>query len=216
MRCAGAPVSAHFMRLDPSRPMRPRPAVLAALSLALSTAPLGAQAALRAAPSSRATSEVTLEYPRGATPAGAGPVTIKLEYGQPHLRGRAINTDSLVPFDQPWRTGANNATTLTTGVDLTIGGKPVPQGTYVVWTLPTRAGWTLVLQKSAAPAGAQPVTPYSSANDVARIELRQQALASPVESLTMWLIPARDASPARGELRLAWGTTQLSTDWVVR
>ena len=196
--------------------MRLRHAVLAALSLHLSAVALGAQATLRAAPSGRATSEVALEYPRGAAPAGAQAMSIKVEYGQPHLRGRAINTDSLVPFGTPWRTGANNATTLTTGVDLTVGGQPVPQGTYVVWTLPTRTGWTLILQKSAAPAGTQAVTPYDSANDVARIALRQQTLATPIESLTMWLIPARDASPARGELRLAWGTTQLSTDWVVR
>jgi hypothetical protein len=197
--------------------MRLRHALLVALSLHLSTTTLDAQSTLRAAPSGRASSEVTLEYPRDAAPAGSPrSVSIRLEYGQPHLRGRAINSDSLVPFGQPWRTGANNATTLTTGVDLVIGGKPVPQGTYVVWTLPTRTGWTLILQKSAAPAGTQQTTPYDAANDVARIALRQQTLATPIESLTMWLIPARDASPARGELRMAWGTTQLSADWVVR
>ena len=197
--------------------MRLRHAVLAALSLLVSTTTLGAQAAtLRAQPSGRATSEVALEYPRGAAPAGAQPVSIRLEYGQPHLRGRTINSDSLVPFDQPWRTGANNATTLTTGVDLVIGGKPVAQGTYVVFTLPTRTGWTLILQKTTAPAGMQAAMAYNSANDAARIELRQQTLATPIESLTMWLIPGRDAGAARGELRMAWGTVQLSTDWVVQ
>ena len=193
--------------------MRLRHAVLAALSLHLSAATLGAQATLRAQPSGRATSEVTLEYPRDAAPAGAQPVSIRLDYGQPHLRGRTINTDTLVPFGQPWRTGANNATTLTTGADLTIGGKLVPQGTYVVFTLPARTGWTLILQKAQGP---QASTVYSSANDFARIELRQQALATPIESLTMWLIPARDAGAPRGELRMAWGTVQLSADWVVR
>ena len=196
--------------------MRLRLAILAAVVLHFPSSTLDAQATLRAAPSSRATSEVTLAWPRDAAPAGAQPVTIRLDYGQPHLRGRTINSDSLVPFDRPWRTGANNATTLVTGADLVIGGKPVPQGTYVIWTLPTRAGWTLILQKSETPGSMQAAMAYDAAKDFARIELRQQVLATPVESLTMWLIPATGPGAARGELRMAWGTTQLSTEWVVR
>ena len=38
---------------------------------------------------------------------------IRVDYGQPHLRGRKILTDSLIPYDKVWRTGANAATTLT-------------------------------------------------------------------------------------------------------
>ena len=206
--------------------MRHLHAVLSITLLATSAAALHAQPALTAAPSSRATTEVTLTYPREAPAAGAPatpapaaqqpPVTIRIDYGQPHLRGRRLNTDSLVPFDTPWRTGANAATTLTTGTDLVIGGKPVPKGTYVLWTLPSRAGWKLIVQKSDAPATMQAAMVYDAANDVATIDLRHQTLAAPIESLTMWLIPAAGPGPARGELRLAWGTIGLSTDWSVR
>lgn len=171
---------------------------------------------LRAAPSSRATTEVTLSFPRDSAPPGAQPASIRIEYGQPHLRGRRINTDSLVPWDTPWRTGANSATTLTTGVDLTIGGQAVPAGTYVLWTLPSRTGWKLMVQRSDAPGATQSAMRYETANDVARIDLRSQTLASPLESLTMWLIPSRAPGAARGELRIAWGTTMLSTDWSLR
>ncbi|HYD50985.1 MAG TPA: DUF2911 domain-containing protein [Gemmatimonadaceae bacterium] len=196
--------------------MRLRPVLLAATLLGASAAPLLAQAALRAAPSSRATASVTLAYPRDSTPAGARPATILVNYGQPHLRGRALHTDSLVPYGQPWRTGANEATVLVTGVDLTIGGQPVSKGTYQVWTLPTREGWTLILQRDTSGVVPPMLNRYVPANDAARIPLRAQALPVTVESLTFWLVPTPGAAPARGELRFAWGTTLLTTEWVVR
>jgi hypothetical protein len=190
--------------------------LLAPLALALATSSLSAQAATarRAMPSTRATAEVSLAVPQtpGAAPAtpAPAPAVIRLDYGQPHLRGRALFTDSLVPYDKPWRTGANAATTLRTDVPLTLGGAQVNAGTYVVLTLPSRTGWKLILQREGAPAE------YSAANDVARIDLRARTLPSPIESLSMWLIPSTQPGAARGELRMAWGTTELSTDWVVR
>ncbi len=188
--------------------------VLAIVLTGGGAAPLFAQAQLRAAPSGRATSEVTLAVPReqGAqAPQDAQPITIKLDYGQPHLRGRPLHTDSLVPYDKPWRTGANNPTTLTTGVDLVLGGAAIPAGTYVLYTLPSKAGWKLIVQRSAGQAG-----DYDPAHDVARVDLRHQTLAAPLESLTMWLIPSTAPGAARGELRLAWGTNLLSADWAVK
>jgi len=164
------------------------------------------QTGLRPAPSGRATTTVTLAPPRGV--AGE-PATIAVDYGQPHLRGRQLNTDSLVPYDTPWRTGANDVTTLTTGVDLTVGGLSLAKGKYVLYTLPSRSGWKLIVQRSAG----QSATEYDPAHDVGRVDLRQQRLTTPVESLSIWLIPSTQPGPARGELRLAWGTVALSTDW---
>src|SRR4051812_22226293 len=172
---------------------------------------LRAQAALRPAPSGRATSEVSLVYPQGQAPAGAQPMSIRLDYGQPHLRGRVLHTDSLVPYDKAWRTGANAATTLKTDVDLVLGGATLPKGSYVLYTLPSRAGWKLIIQRPA-----NQTADYDPSLDITRVDMRQQSLASPVESLTMWLIPSTQVGAARGELRMAWGTTSLSTDWMVK
>ena len=196
--------------------MRIRPQVLSLALLLSGAATLDAQPTPRPAPSGRASTAVTLSYPRDSAPPGATPATIALDYGQPHLRGRALHTDSLVPYDRPWRTGANNATTLTTGLDLRIGGKPVPAGTYVVWTLPSRTGWQLILQRSQAPGTMQAAMAYDAANDVARIDLKRQSLATPLESLSMWLVPSTAPGKARGELRIGWGDTLLSTDWIVQ
>ena len=43
-----------------------------------------------------------------------------------------------MPYGEVWRTGANEATTLVTDADLTIGGKDVPAGSYTIFTVPTR------------------------------------------------------------------------------
>ena len=207
--------------------------VLPIVVLLATTAPsLRAQSVLVAGPSSRATSEVTLSNPRpaagmatmpGMAPAAAAtppappvpaakPRVIRLDYGQPHLRGRTLHTDSLVPYDKAWRTGANSSTTLTTDVDLVLGGATLVKGAYVLYTIPGRSGWKLVVQRS---VGQTPME-YSDSNDVARIDLRHTMLPASLESLTMWLLPSVEPGPARGELRLAWGTDQLSTNWSVK
>lgn len=181
----------------------------------------GAQATLRPAPSGRATSEVSLSVPRPAPMAGMPgmaaapepkPLLIHLDYGQPHLRGRALHTDSLVPYEKAWRTGASASTTLTTDVDLVVGGATLTKGTYVLFSLPSRGTWKLIVQRSVGQSAMQ----YADSNDVTRIDLRHTTLPAPLESFTMWLIPSAGAGPAHGELRFAWGTDQLAADWSIK
>jgi hypothetical protein len=184
---------------------------LACLFLAsVFAAPLSAQSALRAAPSTRATAEVTL-MPEGEVPEGTAFQKIRIDYGQPHLRGRTLHTENLVPYDRPWRTGANEVTTLTTDVDLVVGGAALPAGSYVLFTLPSRSQWKLIIQRNAGQDAR-----YDAAHDVAQVDLRHRPLEAPVESLSFALIPSTEPGAARGELRLAWGMNELSTDWSVR
>ncbi|MBL0170489.1 MAG: DUF2911 domain-containing protein [Gemmatimonadaceae bacterium] len=188
-----------------------------ALSLLLA-APLAAQAgARRAAPSTRGIAEVSLTLVDTAAQRAAGkPALIRMDYGQPHLRGRRINTDSLVPFGAVWRLGANSATLFTTDVDLTIGGQNVPKGRYVAQALPTRTGWTLILQAETTGAASVAVAEYDMKKDAARIDLTVRTMASPIESFSVWLIPSTAPGVQRGELRMAWDTVMLTTEWVVR
>lgn len=196
------------------------PVLALAATAATLPAPLPAQGPMRVAPSGRATTEVELTLVDSAARAAAQPAKIRIDHGQPHLRGRRLLTDSLVPYDKVWRTGANAPTTLTTDVDLVIGGANVPKGTYVLQTIPARTGWKLLIQRNAGPSQAAPSTAPDPAIDVARVDLRQVTLPAAVESLTFWLIPALQpagqAGAPRGELRLAWGTIALATDWSVR
>lgn len=199
-------------------------AALAVLSgmATVSAAPAAAQqtgqaadAALRATPSTRGRTTVELRRRTG----DRTPVHIIIDYGQPHARGRTIVGD-VVPLDAVWRTGANEATSLVTEADITIGGVAVPKGSYTLFTLPSRNGWKLIINKNTGQWG----TDYLPEHDLARVDLRARQLREPVESFSIWLVPdvERNAQGgiagglSRGVLRLAWGDVELSTDWSLR
>lgn len=61
--------------------------------------------------------------------------TITVEYGRPYAKGREI-FGGFVPHSEVWRTGADEATTLTTTADLMLGALHVPAGTYSLFTIP--------------------------------------------------------------------------------
>ena len=177
-------------------------------AIVLCTAEVRAQAR-QAQPSGRATTQVTLADPRENPTDPIAPASIVIDYGQPHLRGRTLHTGNLVPYDRPWRTGANAATKLTTEVDLILGGASVPKGTYYILTHPSRTGWKLSLHRE---------DPLANENvaEFIRIDLRQRSMPAAIESLTMTLIPSNAPGTPRGELRIMWGNVELSTDWTVR
>ena len=183
---------------------------IALLSVVALAGSAQAQATLQAAPSTRATVVVALTPPRGAQ--GMTPGRIAINYGQPHLRGRKLHTAGLVPLDTVWRLGANEATELSTDVDLVIGGLQVPKGKYTLFALPSAAGWKLIINKNTGQWG----TNYLAEHDLGRVDLRKRALASPIEAFSMWLVPAAQPGVPRGELRFAWGDVELSTDWALK
>src|ERR1700745_2591110 len=71
---------------------------------------------------------------------------IELSYSRPGVKGRKIFGD-LVPYGKVWRTGANNATTLTFGDDVVIGGTKIPAGKYGLLTIPGENEWTMIISK---------------------------------------------------------------------
>ena len=168
------------------------------------------QPALTAAPSTRATVVATLNPPRGTQ--GVSSAAIRIDYGQPHLRGRKLHVSGLVPLDSVWRFGANEATALETEVDLEVGGHIVPKGKYSLYALPSASGWKLIINKNTGQWGTQ----YAAAHDLARVDLRKRTPSAPVESFSIWLIPAAQPAAPSGELRFAWGDVELSTTWSVK
>lgn len=171
---------------------------------------VGGQASPRtAAPSTRATVTVNLTPAQGVQ--GVEAAAIRIDYGQPHLRGRRLHTPGLVPYDSVWRLGANEATSLETGVDLVLGGHRLTQGKYSLYALPSAGGWQLIINSNTGQWG----TDYAAQHDVARIPLMKRALSSPLESFSMWLIPSRAPGAPSGELRFAWGDVELATEWRV-
>lgn len=73
---------------------------------------------------------------------------VSVTYSRPYKRGRdnifgTKESEALVPYGEVWRTGANEATQLTTTGDLMIGDQTLPAGTYSVFTTPGAEQWTV-------------------------------------------------------------------------
>ena len=118
------------------------------------------------------------------------------------VKGRAI-WGARVPWDKPWRTGANEATTFTTEADVVIGGLKVPKGEYSLFTIPTEKQWTLVVNKTAKQWGA---FKYDAAQDLGRVPMTVTTGAKPVEQFTIEVVPAGKQLA----LKLSWDKTVAS------
>lgn len=104
---------------------------------------------------------------------------IEISYSRPGVKGRKIFGE-LVPYGKVWRTGANNATTITFGEEVTIGGKKVPAGKYGLLTIPNASEWTIIISKQTdvtSPAD------YKQDQDVVRVNAKAETLPFPIETM---------------------------------
>lgn len=129
--------------------------------------------------------------------------SIELNYSRPGVKNRKVYGD-LVPFGKVWRTGANQATTLTFGDEVTIGGKKVPAGTYGLLTIPDKNSWTFIISKQVdvtSPAA------YKQDMDVVRVEAKPMKTDYPFETFTMQFA---NVKPTTVELMLLWENTAVA------
>ena len=129
--------------------------------------------------------------------ATIGAANFTVDYGRPLVRGRTLVGD-VIPYDHVWRTGANAATQFSTSAPITLGGIPLPAGTYTLWTLPRRDGVSLIVNGQTGQWG----TGYGPGHDIGRTRLATAAPAQPVEKFTISIEPVNARS---GILALEWG-----------
>jgi len=130
---------------------------------------------------------------------------ISIEYGRPYLKGRP--EAELMPPGKPWRTGADEATTLKTSKMLMFGNLHVPAGTYTLFTLPGEKSWELIVSKQTGQWGTQ----YSADQDLGRAPMTVGRVEAPVEQLTISI----DDTPQGAVLRVEWGTTRATIPFSV-
>lgn len=107
--------------------------------------------------------------PDAAVSQTIGLTEVSVTYGRPGVRDRDIfSIDGLVPFDQVWRTGANEATTITFSDDVRVEGEPIQAGIYGLFTIPQEDQWTIIFNRIANQWGAYD---YDEAEDVLRVEV---------------------------------------------
>jgi DUF2911 family protein len=142
--------------------------------------------------------------PLDSTVARLGNAQLKVCYGRPSARSRVI-MGGLVPFGEPWRLGANEATTLHTQVAVRFGDVTLKPGVYSLYAIPGPKTWQIVVNDSATRWGI-PINAAVRARDVGTVTVTSERTDAPVETLSMRLEPSGE-----GDLALVteWERTRL-------
>lgn len=129
--------------------------------------------------------------------------SIELTYSRPGIKGRKI-FGSLVPFEQVWRTGANDANVLTFGDTVFINGTKINPGKYGIVSIPHEKSWTLIITKQLDVTGPDS---YKQDQDVVRVEAKTREMSETIETFTMQFANVTSGSC---ELHLMWDKTAVS------
>jgi hypothetical protein len=129
--------------------------------------------------------------------------TMKLCYSRPSARGRKV-MGGLVPFDQPWRLGANEATSIQVPFAAEIAGVRVEPGTYTLYAIPGASKWQIVVNRGVQRWGI-PIDNDVRAKDVGAGTVTPESLGA-VETLTLKFAPAAGNTT---ELVLEWEKTRV-------
>ena len=132
---------------------------------------------------------------------------VSIEYGRPFLKGRAEG--QLMPVGQVWRTGADEATVITTTKPLTFGKVVLAPGSYTINTQPGVKDWQIIFGKLSQPK--QWGVPYQAPLEIGRAAMKLGKTSAPVEQVTYSIDPSKTG----GTLRIEWGTTSASTNFTV-
>lgn len=133
---------------------------------------------------------------------------LTVNYSSPFKKGRVIFGE-LVPYDVVWRTGANEPTVFTTKTDITIIDKPLPAGTYSLWTKPGPTEWEVMFNKEVPDWGVTissggRETTRNPSSDVVHVTVPARETEEIVESFTI-------SFEDNGQLylSLSWDTTKI-------
>jgi hypothetical protein len=147
-----------------------------------------------------------VEFPsasaRGVVKQRVGLTDVEVDYSRPNKNNRDI-FGGLVPFDKPWRTGANQPTKIKTSAPVKLGDKEVPAGEYVLYTIPGANEWTIVFSKNLK---AQSLADHKAPDEAARVTAKPVTLASPAETFT---IGFEDLRADSATLYFEWDKTRV-------
>jgi len=120
-------------------------------------------------------------------------------YSRPQKKGRIIfgNTEkSLRPYGKEWRLGANEATEIEFFKPVTIDGKKIDKGRYIIYCIPFPDTWTIVLNSNLYTWGLH----MDPTKDIFKTVIPVKEQVPAVEDFTMVFEPA----PYGTNLVMAW------------
>jgi hypothetical protein len=130
--------------------------------------------------------------------------TVKVCYGRPHQNGRAI-MGKLVPYGEPWRVGADEATAIHVPFRASIAGVNVEPGWYSLYAIPGAKQWQIVVNSEAQRWGV-PIDAKVRAKDTGTGTVVSEHLATPADALTITL---STSSPTKAMMDIAWSDTHV-------
>lgn len=117
--------------------------------------------------------------------ASGNPIA-RVIYSRPIKDGRVIFGD-VVKYGSHWRLGANEASELEFFTDVKIGGKAVKKGRYVIYCIPYKDKWNIILNSDLFVWGLK----INSAKDVYSFDAPVQIVPELFEAFTMEFEPAQ-------------------------
>tara|TARA_B100001175_G_scaffold5898_1_gene4577 strand:+ start:208 stop:1053 length:846 start_codon:yes stop_codon:yes gene_type:complete len=136
--------------------------------------------------------------PRAKVSQKVGLVNINLDYSRPSKKGREI-FGNIVPFNQIWRTGANQATTISFSDDVKINNQLVMAGEYHIYSVPRENSLDLVVYDKTDAWGS--LSQFDESLIKARVRSDFYDLPFSIETFT---ISFGDISNAGASLNLSW------------
>lgn len=129
---------------------------------------------------------------------------LKIVYSQPHKKGREI-FGKLVPYEQVWRLGANEATEITTTRDIFVSGQLLPAGTYAMYAIPYSDNWVIIFNSNVGQWGSYN---YDEKKDVLRVVAPSRPIGNNTvfEAFTISI----DEHNNRAQLFFRWDRTEAS------
>lgn len=142
--------------------------------------------------------------PLGVVEVALGDQTATFCYGRPSARGRTIMGE-LVPFGEPWRMGANEATALHLPFAADIGGIAVEPGSYSIYGIPGESEWEIVVNGESERWGV-PINEGVTAHDLGSFSRPSATTDGMVETLTYTWMPHGEGM---GHLVMEWENTRV-------
>jgi hypothetical protein len=126
---------------------------------------------------------------------------ITVTYSRPVARGREL-FGALVPFDEVWNPGADQATAIAVTRDVQVNEHPLSAGKYSLWAIPRSDRWTVIFSSAADVYH----TPYpGEAQDALRFDVRAER--GPHMEALMFYFPVVEGKDA--VLRMHWGEVMV-------
>ena len=142
----------------------------------------------------------TRPSPPGTATGQIGTANVTINYGRPAKSNREI-FGNVVPYNEVWRTGANEATTITLEGNFLVAGKPLKAGQYQLFTIPRPDRWTIIFNSKAKQWGA---FFHDEKSDVLRVDVPTGSSDEMLERLTISI----ENAPETG-FTIAWDKTKV-------